>query len=65
MKVVDVILDSQLALAQGTQYLFRIDKKWITTGKDRGYWRNEKPVLVASVEEITHPAISFLNRGSN
>lgn len=52
MRATDVALDSQIAIARGLSFLYRIDKKWIPTGKDRGYWRNEKPVLVESRTEI-------------
>lgn len=52
MKVVDPIFDAQLALARGTQYLFRIDKTWVSTGNKKGYWKNEKPILVESTQEI-------------
>ena len=52
MRNVDIIYDSQLSLAQGTQYLFRIDKTYVSTGKNRGYWKKEKAELVTSQEEI-------------
>jgi len=54
LKVSDLLFDSQLSLARGQQYLFRIDKEWIATGKGakKGYWKNKKPVLVTSEEEI-------------
>lgn len=53
--VTDELFNYQLSLAKGAQYLFRIDKEWIKTGKkeDQGYWRNKKPVLVTSPEEMS------------
>lgn len=47
----------QLGLAKGAQYLFRIDKEWVKTGvtksgKENGFWRNKKPVIVESPEEM-------------
>lgn len=54
--VTDILFDSQFSLAKGAQYLFRIDKEFIKTGEgkngDRGYWRNKKPVIVTSPEEM-------------
>lgn len=53
LRATDALLDSQISLAKGLSFLYRIDKKWIATGKgDAGYWRNEKPVLVESRVEI-------------
>ena len=55
--VADILFESQLSLARGSEYLFRIDKEFIKTGADkkgneRGYWRNKKPVLVTNPEEM-------------
>lgn len=49
-----LLLDSQTSIARGIQFLYRIDKEWISTGKGSkgGYWKNLKPVLVENVEEI-------------
>ena len=52
MRATDVYINGQIALAKGVSFLYRIDKKWIPTGNNRGYWRNEKPVLVESQFEI-------------
>lgn len=57
MRATDVMLNGQISLARGQQFLFRIDKKFIETGRSksgepRGYWRNEKPVLVTAQYEI-------------
>lgn len=49
----DILYFDQLSLARGAQYLFRIDKEWVKTGKgDKGFWRNKKPVKVTSPEEM-------------
>lgn len=55
--VADILFESQLSLAKGAQYLFRIDKEWVKTGadkngKERGFWRNKKPVQVEDPEEM-------------
>lgn len=56
LKVNDILFDSQLSLARGAQYLFRIDKEWVKTGEnakgDKGFWRNKKPVVVTDPEEM-------------
>lgn len=54
MRISDRLLDKQLVLANGQQFLYRIDKTWVKTGKGEtsGYWRNEKPVLVEGEMEI-------------
>lgn len=55
--VADLLFESQLSLARGAQYLFRIDKEFVKTGtgkggEQKGYYRNKKPVLVTSPEEM-------------
>lgn len=54
MGVADLLLDSQLALARGTTYLYKIEKQWVPTGKgkDKGYYRKLRPKLVESQWEI-------------
>lgn len=58
MRATDVYINGQMSLAKGLQFLYRIDKTFIRTGKDKntgeqqGYYRNEKPVLVESQWEI-------------
>ena len=50
----DLIFDSQLSLARGQQFLYKIEKEWIATGKgtNKGFWKPKKPELVESAEEI-------------
>lgn len=52
----DRLFDLQMGLAKGAQYLFRIDKEWVKTGEgkngEKGFFRNKKPVLVVSPEEM-------------
>lgn len=52
----DRLFDLQMGLAKGAQYLFRIDKEWIKTGDskngEKGFWRNKKPIIVESPEEM-------------
>ena len=52
MEVADVIFDSQLSLARGQLYLFKIVKSWVSTGKDKGWWKSKKPVIVTDPEEM-------------
>lgn len=54
-KVAGTLFRDQFSLARGAQYLFRIDKEWVATSqtnKDKGYYRNKKPVLVTSPDEM-------------
>ncbi len=48
------LLDSQMTLAQGQMFLYRVDKEFIPTGKGPagGYYRKKKPVLVEDEWEI-------------
>lgn len=48
MRMADRILDKQLVLVNGQQFLYKIEKEWVKTGKGEttGYWRNKKPELV-------------------
>lgn len=58
MKLADKLLDKQLVLAYGQQFLYKIEKEWIKTGvnkktgEENGYYRSKRPVLVESEEEI-------------
>ena len=50
----DRLLDSQMTLATGQMFLYRIDKEFIPTGKgpSGGYYRKKKPVLVEDEWEV-------------
>lgn len=62
MRATDVLMNGQISLAKGQQFLYRIRKTWVDMGKlkrgqadegnQKGYWRNEKPELVTSQYEI-------------
>lgn len=54
LRNVDIIYDSQLTIAKGLTFLYKIEKEWIATGKGpkKGYWKNKKPELVESQAEI-------------
>lgn len=57
MRAANKLFNSQLHVATGQTFLFRIDKEWVTTGKDKkgqkqGYYKKLKPVLVTSEVEI-------------
>lgn len=58
MRNADILFDSQVSIAQGIQFLFKIEKEWIQTGKNKGFWKNKKPILVEDKEEIR----AFLER---
>lgn len=48
----DNLLDSQMTLARGQMFLYRIDKEYVITGKGKGFWRKMRPVQVGDEEEI-------------
>lgn len=54
MRATDRLMNGQISLATGQQFLYKIKKTWVQTGKGEsaGYWRNEKPELVTSQYEI-------------
>ncbi|HKF48308.1 MAG TPA: hypothetical protein VKB38_13180 [Terracidiphilus sp.] len=58
MQKADKILDAQMILANGQQFLYKIEKEWVSTGgtkKDgtkQGFWRPKKPELVEAEWEI-------------
>lgn len=47
----DLIYDSQLSIARGVQFLYKIEKEWIPKGKS-GWWKPKKPILVEDEAEI-------------
>lgn len=54
MDVADVLFNSQLQLARGEHYLYKIEKEWVKTGKgaDTGYWRKKPATQVTTQWEI-------------
>lgn len=57
LKLADKFLDKQLVLANGQQFLYKIEKEWVKTGtsksgKENGFWRSKKPKLVENEEQI-------------
>lgn len=54
MGVSDILFSSQLQLARGEYYLYKIEKEWIKTGKgsDTGYWRKKQATQVTTQWEI-------------
>src|SRR5690348_11430955 len=58
MQTVDHLFDSQLTLARGLSFLYKIEKEFVSTGgvakngDKKGFWRPKKPVLVTSQAEI-------------
>lgn len=56
--IADKLFESQLTLAQGQTFLYRIDKQWITPPSGKGgFWKNKKPVIETDPDVIA----SFLN----
>jgi hypothetical protein len=51
MRAADRLANAQIALAVGSQYLYKIEKEWVKTGKS-GYYRKLKPKLVTAQAEI-------------
>lgn len=52
LRAQDVLINAQLSLARGQQFLYKIGKTWIDTGAKSGYWKNETAVLVEDEKEI-------------
>lgn len=54
MRISDRLIDKQLVLANGQQFLYKIEKEWVKTGKGEGvgYWRSKKPELVEDESTI-------------
>lgn len=54
MTISDRLVDKQLVLANGQQFLYKIEKEWVKTGKGdkTGYWRSKKPELVEEESTI-------------
>lgn len=53
MRLSDSLINAQSSIALGQQFLYKIEKKWVKTGKgDTGYWRAERPVQVTTQYEI-------------
>ncbi len=47
------LLNAQASKAIGSQFLYKIEKEFVSTVKDnKGYWKNLAPKLVESEEEI-------------
>ncbi len=63
LKLNDRLINAQTSLAIGQTFLYKIEKEFIKTGEnkdgsDKGYWKNLKPELVESQDEIE----SYLER---
>lgn len=57
MRAANVLFNSELHVATGQTFLFRIDKEWVPTGtskkgEPKGYYKRLKPKLVTSPDEI-------------
>lgn len=57
MRKADFLMDKQLSLAAGQQFLYKIEKEFINLGKNKdgskkGYWKNKRPKLVTEEWEI-------------
>lgn len=47
----DALLDSQMTLARGQTFLYKVEKEWVQTGKG-GFFKKKRPVIVEDPEEI-------------
>lgn len=54
LRFFDRLQDSQMTLAQGQMFLYRVDKEFVATGKgpQGGFYRKLRPVIVTDEEEI-------------
>ena len=52
MRLTEKLVMAQATLALGQMFLFKIEKTWVSTGKNKGYYRNGKPVQLTSDEDI-------------
>lgn len=58
MRNANLLYDSQMSIARGVQFLYKIEKEFIKTGTNKktgeavGWYKNKKPVLVESETEI-------------
>lgn len=53
MRIADKLFESQVTVAQGQMFLFRIDKTWIKPPSGKGgFYKNKKPVIVTDPDEI-------------
>lgn len=65
----DPLINAQLHIATGQTFLYKIEKEFIKTGtnkktgEDNGYWRNLKPVLVETQEEIQEYLEGLIEEG--
>lgn len=50
-RFMDRLQDSQMTLATGQTFLYKVEKEWVQRGKG-GYWSRKKPVIVEDPEEI-------------
>lgn len=68
MGVASKLLDAQLTLARGMNLLYKIEKEWVKTGtsksgKENGYYRKLKPVLVENEMEISQYLEGLIDEG--
>lgn len=57
LRATDALIDAQISLARGQTFLYKIEKEWIKTGetksgKENGYWRSKKPIIVTTQSEL-------------
>lgn len=63
MYAAQTLLHSQLALAKGSQYLFRIDKDKVVGPKGGVTYKNRKPVLVTNPAEMEEYLAGMIREG--
>lgn len=65
MESADVLFNSQLHLAKGQTYLYKIEKEFVATSNDgkRGYWRKKKARVVDAQWEIEEYLMGKVEEG--
>lgn len=62
-----VLANSQILIATGQTFLYKIEKEYVPAGKfgnKKEYWKNKKPVLVESQDEIEQYLDSLAERAN-
>ncbi len=60
MRHADVLFNSQITLARGQTFLYKIEKEWVPNGK-KGFWRKKRPEMVTSQKEDGEASIHALS----
>lgn len=63
MRHADVLFSSQITLARGQTFLYKIEKEWVSNG-NKGFYRKLKPQLVTSQVEIEEYLEGLIEEGN-